>query len=150
DDDGGRRGLLEEADRAVAEQGVGAAGVPGVDLVVAGGVDHARPEPEPAVVAAAAGERGVDEHVGPGAAAAGDRPDAAVHRHAIDLRTVDLPAAVVADRLAAALGHEDGVGRAVGDGGDLEGPAAWQPGVVDRPRHLLAARVGGAQPEVVD
>ena len=48
--------FAEEADAAVPEQGVGTAVVPRVDLVVAGVVNHARPEPPAAAVALRAGQ----------------------------------------------------------------------------------------------
>src|SRR5262249_7648675 len=44
DDGRGRGRVPQEADAPVAEQGVRSAGVPRVDLVVAGRVDHARSE----------------------------------------------------------------------------------------------------------
>ena len=91
------------------------AGVERVDLVVAGAVDHAGAAADAVLPALGAGQAGVGEVVGPGPAAAADRLDDAVDRQAVDLRLVDLPESVVADRLGAALRDHHGVRGAVGD-----------------------------------
>src|SRR5262249_56200381 len=94
DDGRGRGRVPQEADAPVAEQGIRPAGVPRVDLVVAGRVDHARPQSLAAFVALPAGQRRVGEHVTPRAAATGHRFDAAVRRLPVHFRLVNLAFAV--------------------------------------------------------
>src|SRR5258708_7405019 len=88
-------GLLQEVHRAVSKQGVRAAGVERVDLVVAGAVNHAGAAPVAARLALRAGQPGVGERVGPGSAACGDWLDDSIDEKAIGLEEVDLPRPVI-------------------------------------------------------
>src|SRR5262249_17087361 len=98
-----RRDVLDEVDGAIHEQGVGPTGVERVDLVVAGAVHHAGTAANAILTALRAGQAGVGEVVGPGPAGPTDGPDDAADRQAVDLRSVNLPESVVADRLRAAF-----------------------------------------------
>ena len=82
-----RGDVLDEVDGPINEQAIRPTGVERVDLVVARAVDHARAAADAVLPSLGAGQAGVGEVVGPGAAAAADGLDDPVDRQAVDLRT---------------------------------------------------------------
>src|SRR5579883_1008420 len=147
DDGRGRYGLAQEPNRAVTEQSIRSAGVPRVNLVVAGVVDHARPQSISAIVALRTRQGGVAEHIAPRATTARHWFGAPVHRQPIHFRLVNLPQAVVTNWFSSGLGHKDRVRGTVGHGQDWERAATGILRVIQGAHHLGTPRILRRQPE---